>query len=173
MNSKVRKFVQYLPNLVLALLVVYLLVQRLPSLIERAQREGSVIASTYQLPALNGEMLEVPASKRHLLVFWATWCGPCEVELKRIQRLIDSGAVPAASVIAISVGESREVVEENVNENGYRFTVVLDERSEVAEKFNVRGTPTLLLVGEDRAIKWMTVGISPSLELRLKSFFNY
>jgi thiol-disulfide isomerase/thioredoxin len=56
-----------------------------------SELEGETSPS-FELTTLSGEQIVLPLSRNHVLVFWATWCGPCGVELGRIQRLIKKGA---------------------------------------------------------------------------------
>src|SRR5690606_19094484 len=100
---------------------------------------------------------------KQLLVFWATWCGPCKVELARINRLVKDGEIKATDVIAISSLEEINLVDAHVKENDYRFTVAIDPTGEAARQYKISGTPTLIFVDETGTIKWMTMGVSPSL----------
>lgn len=148
-----------------------MLVQRIPMLVDMFQRQGKK-APQAQVVTLEGNTLFLPLSQNHLVVFWATWCGPCKVELARINKLVKDGVLAREQVIAISSLEDITTVKNNVTENGYLFTVGIDSSGEIARQYKVSGTPTLLLVKSDGTIDWITMGLSPSLELRIKSFFK-
>lgn len=102
-------------------------------------------------------------------IFWATWCGPCEVELARVNRLVKNGSIPTEQVIAIAVREDYAVVQKAVTERGYTMKVAIDPDGRWSDAFGVQGTPTVALVGKDDTLQWITMGLSPSLELRLSS----
>lgn len=158
-------------NILLFAFLAWMLLQRTPLVMEMFQRQGQSAPSA-QVNTLQNEVLTVPLPQKHLLVFWATWCAPCKVELGRINSLIKSGALKPGDVVAVSSAESAETVEAFARENDYRFTVATDPKGAVAAVYNVSGTPTLLLIDEAAKINWMTMGISPSLEVRLKNFFG-
>jgi thiol-disulfide isomerase/thioredoxin len=112
------------------------------------------------------------ATEPLILVFWATWCGPCEVELHRIQRLISEGNLPADRVLAISSFEIPSLVQKAVAERQYSFRVGLDPDGRAATAFKVKGTPTIYLLDAQQKIEWVTSGLSPLLEIRLRRFMT-
>ncbi len=158
-------------NILLFVFIAWMFYQRVPVIIEMYQRQGQTTAST-EVRLLKGESVQVPLPKRHLLVFWATWCGPCKVELARVNNLIKNGTIKENDVLAVSVGESHEVVANFSKENDYRFAVAIDPQGEAANLYKVAGTPTLFLIDENGKVEWTTMGVSPTLEFRLKSFLN-
>jgi thiol-disulfide isomerase/thioredoxin len=107
-----------------------------------------------------------------ILVFWATWCGPCDVELARIKRMIQNNEISKESVLAVSVQETAEVVQLAASERGYHFPIGLDQNGEIAHTYKVSGTPTILFLNRDRQVAWRTTGISPSLGFRIRSFLD-
>lgn len=147
------------------------LLLKIPDIYKMYQKQGEVLPSG-QVMGLNNDVKTIPSGQKQVLVFWATWCGPCGVELSRIQNLIDQNKIKKDSVLAISIGESPQTVKSFVEEKKYTFPVAIDLDSAVASLYEVKGTPTVFLVNENKSIHWVTVGLSPSLELRLKSFLG-
>lgn len=168
----VNSFFQLIKNnfhhAVTILLVAFLLL-KIPDIFKMYQKHG-VILPTGQVVSLNNEVLTIPSSQKQVLVFWATWCGPCGIELGRIQNMIDKNQIKKESVLAISIGESPQTVRSYVENKKYTFPVAIDLDGAVASLYEVNGTPTVFLVSENKEIHWMTTGLSPSLELRLKNF---
>lgn len=158
-------------NILLFFFIAWMVIQRAPLLLDMFQRQGQKAPFSH-VYNLQNETLKIPLPQKHLIVFWATWCGPCKVELARINNMIKIGTLKATDVIAISSSESEELVRTFAKENDYRFLVATDPSGAAAKLYKVSGTPTLLLIDDTGNIDWMTMGISPSLEVRMKSFFN-
>lgn len=159
-------------NVVLIVFVAYLLVQRVPGLLTMYQMQGQALGGALQVQNLEPHLAPTQnllQGKPRVMVFWATWCGPCKVELKRLNSLVEQQKVSPEDILAISVGESAETVKAYVESEKLLFNVGLDSRSEIARIFKVQGTPTVVLLNAKGDIDWMTMGVSPSLEYRVLS----
>lgn len=160
----------WLLNIATVFLLVLLLWQRGPGILEHFKIE-SQMAPAFRVPLLDGSFFELNKKKENvILVFWATWCGPCSLELSRINEMIKKNEVSAASVYAISSHEEKSLLEKVVAERGYGFQVGVDADGRVASLFGVNGTPTIVFIDAEQKIDWITTGLSPFLSLRIKRF---
>ena len=98
----------------------------------------------------NGMPLDIARfrGKVVLLNFWATWCGPCRVEMPSLNRLQAAMKGKPFIVVALSVdrfGAARVVpfYKENKLEN---LGVFLDPRSHNYRAFGVPGLPMSFLI---------------------------
>jgi thiol-disulfide isomerase/thioredoxin len=164
-------FKKYALDIFVVGIIGYFILQRLPGLIEMHKAEGQAAPSA-QVFTLEGNKIALPREGRHILIFWATWCGPCKVELARINRMVRAGEISSDSILAISVAEDPHLVASFAREEEYQFPIAVDPTSSAASAYKVGGTPTLVLIDQDSLISWMTTGISPSLELRFRAFLN-
>ena len=81
----------------------------------------------FELADLSGKTwrLKELRGKTVLINVWATWCGPCRVELPHVQKLYDRLKDSAdLQVLTLSIDEDIGVVEPYLKENGYRFPVL-------------------------------------------------
>lgn len=159
-------------NLVLLVGVLYFLSGRLPGIVDLYRLEGQPAATSQVVDLLTRSPVPLPFMEKKVLVFWATWCGPCKVELARINKLIENGDIPGESVVAVSVKENAQLVADFVKQNNYLFKVALDESGQAAQLYHVTATPTIYFIDESGKTEWVTQGLSPSLEIRLKGFLN-
>lgn len=102
-----------------------------------------------------------------LIVFWASWCGPCDIELSRIQNLIERNLIESSQVVAVSIDLHRKDLEMAISKRNYTFPVSWSHEMNLSDQFEVNVTPTIILLNKDQKIIWSTSGLSPSLELRL------
>ena len=92
--------------------------------------------------------------------FWATWCGPCKVEMPLIQALADNKERAASGLVLLTVnyGESVEAVNSFMQRNGYRFKVLCDSSGIMAQSYSIRYVPTTLFIGRDGMIQHIQIG---------------
>lgn len=129
--------------------------------------------NSFQLETLSGDIFDSDRMQSsYVVVFWATWCGPCSLELARLNRLILNNEIKSESVLAISVREEKSLVESVAREKNYQFKIGVDPIGKIADFFRVQGTPTIVFIGKDKTVKWITTGLSPSLELRVKAHLD-
>jgi len=92
--------------------------------------------------------------------FWATWCGPCKIEMPQFQRLYDEHGAGGLEILAIT-REDRDVVEKFLETRGYTFPILLDPEGRVTESYGVEALPTTVIVGRDGKVVRSRIGIDP------------
>lgn len=117
-------------------------------------------APDFELISLSGEgtALEDFRGKVVLLNFWATWCGPCRLEMPAFQARFDSLG-DDLSVVAVNFDEAESDVQAFVDELGLTFDVLLDPGAEVQRLYQVRGYPTSYLIDQDGVVRIIHIGI--------------
>lgn len=134
-------------------------------------------APTFSMKGMDGKevSLESLKGKTVILDFWATWCGPCIASFPGMQEVVtkykDDDNVVLLFVDTFERGANREkMVEDFIKNNKYTFHVVYDpviEGSngfEVADKYDISGIPTKVIIGPDGRMKFKSVGYGGSNE---------
>lgn len=129
-----------------------------PSFMRNLKQEGITLpAKSYPVIGKGSGEIEFPPKKGAVVIFWASWCGPCKVEMARLQSSVENGKIPGDKIFAINAFESKLETEKFLSQNPYPF-VFLDA-PEVSNKLQVDRTPTTLLM-EDGKIISMSSGMS-------------
>ena len=98
-----------------------------------------------------------------LINIWATWCGPCRVEMPSIEQLHRAYGTKGLKVLAMSVDEpgTDAEIRNFVSEYGLTFEVLHDPQGQegnVAKNFQTNGYPETVIVGRDGIIRKKFLG---------------
>ncbi len=158
--------------LVTLLLLVFVAFQRAPQITKNYALEGSVFPTTRILSS-SGASIEFPVNlnERTVALFWAIHCGPCKLEMDRIQRAIANKELAAEQVFAVHVGGTPEAVDRHMKRHGFTFPALVDPDGVLSNALDVNATPSLFLVAPQGKIKWASSGLGFSDIWRIKSFF--
>jgi thiol-disulfide isomerase/thioredoxin len=78
--------------------------------------------------------------------FWATWCGPCQVEMPILQQANEQGRLV---ILAVNAAEPADTVNTFMEDLGLTFPSVLDADSAIVDLYGVRVFPTTVFVDEN------------------------
>jgi len=123
--------------------------------------EGST-APDFELKTLSGDSLSLSSvkGKKVIINFWATWCPPCRSEMPDMQKIQDEHKDDVV-VLAVNLTNSEssvDTVKKFVDELELTFPVLLDEKGEINNQFEVLSYPTSYFVDENGVIQTKFVG---------------
>ena len=95
-----------------------------------------------------------------LVNLWATWCGPCVVEMPSIQRLYDRFRESGLKVVAVAVDDPgfEERILDFVAERGFTFEILHEGTGTIEATFQTSGIPATFLIGRDGRIRKLHLG---------------
>jgi peroxiredoxin len=117
------------------------------------------IAPDFQLINVNGNPIRLSDLRGRpvLINFWATWCGPCVIEMPILQdRFLKYSS--ELIILAINADEPYNDIRNFVNNNGITFDVLQDTDSKIQGLYKINGYPTSFFIDTDGIIKAIQIG---------------
>jgi peroxiredoxin len=120
------------------------------------------------LPDLQGKTFRLSQTRGRVVLvnFWASWCPPCVEEMPSLEKLHRVLGDKGLEVVAVSVDDNLDVIEQFQKEHGLTFTIVHDEGAKVARRFQTFKFPETYVVDREGRLVWKIIGprdwIAPS-----------
>jgi thiol-disulfide isomerase/thioredoxin len=134
------------------------------------------IAPDFTLLNLEGEPVSLSdyRGKQVIINFWATWCGPCRVEMPALEAAYQEN-IPDLVILAVNIMETPDVVAKFFWELSLSFEPVLDSEGLIHEIYQVRGFPSSFFVDDEGVIKSIVIGLltEETLKDNLKKIYIY
>ena len=109
----------------------------------------------FTVPALDGKQVKladvVAKNKITMVDFWASWCGPCRMEMPNVVEVYKQFHNKGLEIVGVSLDESKEDWETAVRDMGMNWIQTSDLKGwecEAARLYGVRGIPACVLINQ-------------------------
>jgi peroxiredoxin len=119
-----------------------------------AQGGDHPLAPTFTLTDLNGNKISLADYKGKVVIldFWATWCGPCRIEIPGFVDLQERYRKDGLAVIGVAVDDGPDAVRQFYKEFKMNYPVAMGTETVTALYGGLPGLPTTFLIGRDGRI---------------------
>ena len=115
----------------------------------------------YSAQDLDGKPFAL-ASEKGKVVFvnvWATWCGPCRMEIPELQKLHDKYNSRGFNVVGVSIDDTGvQDVKKFVDQQKVGYPIVIDAEGKLANILQTTVLPTSVILDRHGKIIWRQVG---------------
>jgi thiol-disulfide isomerase/thioredoxin len=117
-------------------------------------------APDFELQSLDGTPVSLSSLRGRVVLvnFWATWCGPCRLEMPLLQDA-QNRYQDKLEVLAVNNNESSQTIKSFVNDLGLRLQVLLDPGAKIAQQYRVRGFPTTIFIDPEGTTRYEHIGV--------------
>ena len=93
-----------------------------------------------------------------VLNFWASWCGPCRVEMPDLQRA-NMKYNGRSTIIGINQGESAGIITDFGNEFGITYPLLVDDDNAINHMYTINSLPTTVFIDANGVVREVQIGI--------------
>ncbi len=125
-------------------------------------------APDFSLKDSNGKTVRLSDYKGRvvLLDFWATWCGPCKIEIPWFMDFERKHKDQGFSVLGVSMDDDGwEAVKPFVNEIGINYRIMIGNDMTAQSYGGIDALPTTFLIDRDGKIAAVHVGLTSKSEI--------
>lgn len=124
-------------------------------------------APSWELKDTEGKLVKSADFKGRVVIldFWATWCGPCRMEIPGFVELQKQYGERGLTVIGVSLDEEGpSVVKPFVKKFGINYPVVMGDRKMDQAFGGIEGLPTTFIIDREGKIVKRHIGYAPKEE---------
>jgi cytochrome c biogenesis protein CcmG/thiol:disulfide interchange protein DsbE len=123
-------------------------------------------AAPFTLADLAGKQVSLAEHKGKVVMldFWATWCGPCRIELPHVDKLSRDLADKGLVVLAITA-ESREQASAYLEKNKLGLRCLIDAGGKVNKSYGIQAIPTVVVIDRNGNVSDFLVGLQTEKNL--------
>ncbi len=110
-------------------------------------------APIFTYPDASGKKVGLPDLKGKVVYVdvWATWCGPCKVEIPHLEKLQEQFHGQEVAFVSVSIDQNAEAWAKMIKEKNMTGTQLLADKagnSQICKDYKIRGIPRFILIDQ-------------------------
>jgi len=133
-----------------------------------AHMTKSTVAPDFTLESLDGKSMRLSdlRGKAVLLNFWATWCGPCKIEMPWFVELQNQYGSQGLQIVGVAMDDSgKDDIAKFAKEMGVNYPVLLGKEAVGDEYGGVPALPESFFISRDGKIVDKIIGLRGKAEI--------
>jgi cytochrome c biogenesis protein CcmG, thiol:disulfide interchange protein DsbE len=108
-------------------------------------------------------------NKTVLIDFWASWCGPCRIEMPMLEKLAKDDQSRGLVILAVNEDTEPDKRDAYLAAKPLTFPILLDNGRAFAEKTGIKAYPTTIVVRSDGTILSVGEGLDQFLQFKVEA----
>jgi peroxiredoxin len=123
-------------------------------------------APDFELESISDQHVQLSDLKGKVVLinFWATWCGPCRIEMPVLQSRFERSSRDLI-ILAVNQQDNQEEIKTFMDELELTFEALLDVEGLVHSQYQVQGFPTTFLIDDNGILKVKHIGVMTENQL--------
>lgn len=123
-------------------------------------------APDFTLKGLDGRNLRLAEQRGQVVMlnFWASWCGPCKLEMPHLNRLHDKYGSAGFTLLGVNVDEDLRTATAAAQKLAVKFTVLHDAEKGVSRLYALDSMPATVLIDRDGRVRHLHRGYREGVE---------
>jgi peroxiredoxin len=123
-------------------------------------------APDFTLHSMAGSNLRLQEQRGQVVMlnFWASWCGPCQVEMPRLNRLYQKYHASGFQLLGVNVDDDIRNAVGASSKLGLQFPVLLDTEKTVSRLYDLSTMPSTVLIDRDGRVRYVHLGYKDGYE---------
>jgi peroxiredoxin len=126
----------------------------------------STAAPDFALRSLEGPNLRLQEQRGRVVMvnFWATWCGPCRIEMPHLARLYEKYRASGFQLFGVNIDEDPRQAATVATKLGLHFPVLLDTEKRVSKLYDLSTMPSTVLIDRNGRVRYIHRGYRDGYE---------
>ena len=99
-----------------------------------------------------------------LVNFWATWCGPCKIEMPHLNRIYEKYRSAGFVLLGVNIDEDPKQATALATRMGLKFPVLFDTDKAVSRRYALDSMPGTVLIDRDGTVRHVHKGYREGVE---------
>jgi peroxiredoxin len=126
----------------------------------------ATMAPDFTLRSAEGGNLRLAEQRGRVVLvnFWASWCGPCKIEMPHLNRLYEKYRSAGFVLLGVNIDEDPKQALAAATRLNVRFPVLFDSHKAVSRLYALDSMPGTVLIDRDGKVRYVHRGYRDGME---------